>query len=254
MKNPRGIRSATRNAIDRQQHAYGLTFIIIRRRSTLQLSLPNYVAHLLRIFRQMWIERRLGFGKLERLILLEADEGSGRRFDKAFVLADPSHQEKFRHVVNTVVRRFIENAWSLGIRPWDNRVLVNEYTSIHRRCRESRQFFIEFVRWHFQLASGVTVLPQTPELLRATELIQLIVCSFYDEVQRNGNGSVQSEYIRGMPNGAKSMLAELRGQATKERVLNEARSCIARPFPSALPLAEDGNRYGWDIEAEAGSP
>jgi hypothetical protein len=140
------------------------------------------------------------------------------------------------------------------IRPWDSRVLVNEYTSIHRRCGESRQFFIEFVRWHFQLASGVTVLPQTPELLRATELIQLIVCSFYDEVQRNGNGSVQSEYIRGMLNGAKSMLGELRGQAIKEQVLNEARRGIARPFPSALPLAEDGNRYGWDIEAEAGSP
>ena len=35
------------------------------------------------------------------------------------------------------------------IRPWDRRVLVNEYTSIHRRCRESRQFFIEFMRWHF---------------------------------------------------------------------------------------------------------
>jgi len=140
------------------------------------------------------------------------------------------------------------------IRPWDSRVVVNEYTSIHRRCRESRQFFIELVRWHFQLASGVTVLPQTPELQRATELIQLIVCSFYDEVQRNGKGSVQSEYMRGMLNGAKSMLAELRGQATKEQVLNEARRGIARPFPSALPLAEDGNRYGWDIEADAGSP
>lgn len=140
------------------------------------------------------------------------------------------------------------------IRPWDRWVLVNEYTSIHRRCRESRQFFIEFMRWHFELASGVRVLPQAPELLRATELIQLIVCSFYDEVQRNGKGSVQSEYIRGMLNGAKSMLAELRGHATKEQVLNEARRGIARPFPSALPLAEDGNRYGWDIEAEAGSP
>lgn len=110
------------------------------------------------------------------------------------------------------------------------------------------------MRWHFQLAPGVTVLPQTPELLRATELIQSIVCSFYDEVQRNGECSPQSEYMRGMLNGAKSMLAELRGQATKEQVLNEARRSIARPFPSALPLAEDGNRYGWDIEADAGSP
>ena len=143
---------------------------------------------------------------------------------------------------------------SSTIRLWDSRVLVNEYTSIHRRCRESRQFFIEFMRWHFELASGVRVLPQTPELLRATELIQLIVCSFYDEVQRNGKGSVQSEYIRGMLNGAKSMLSELRGQATKEQVLNEARRRIAKPLPSALPLAEDGNRYGWDIETEAGSP
>jgi hypothetical protein len=143
---------------------------------------------------------------------------------------------------------------SSTIRLWDSRVLVNEYTSIHRRCRESRQFFIEFMRWHFELASGVRVLPQAPELLRATELIQSIVCSFYHEVQRNGKCSTQSEYMRGMLNGAKSMLAELRGQATKQQVLNEARRSIARPFPTALPLAEDGNRYGWDIDAEAGSP
>jgi hypothetical protein len=140
------------------------------------------------------------------------------------------------------------------IRPWDRRILVTEYTSIHRRCRENRQFFIEFLRWQFQVASGIRVLPQAPELLRATELIQSIVCSFYDEVQRNGNRSFQSEYIRGMLNGAKSMLAELRDQAIKEQVLNEARRRVGRPFPNALRLAEDGNRYGWDIEAEAGSP
>jgi hypothetical protein len=57
-----------------------------------------------------------------------------------------------------------------------------------------------------------------------------------------------------MLNGAKSMLAELRDQAIKEQVLNEARRRVGRPFPNALRLAEDGNRYGWDIEAEAGSP
>jgi hypothetical protein len=38
----------------------------------------------------MWIERRFGFSELERLMLPEADEGSGRRFGKAFVLADTS--------------------------------------------------------------------------------------------------------------------------------------------------------------------
>ncbi len=140
------------------------------------------------------------------------------------------------------------------IRPWDSRVLVTEYTSTHRRCWENRQFFVEFMQWQWQVASGVTVLHRAPEVLRATELIQSIVCSFYDEVQRNGKRSPKSEYMRGMLHGAKSMLAELRGQAIKERVLNEARRRIARPFPSALPLAEDGNRYGWDIDAEAGSP
>jgi len=140
------------------------------------------------------------------------------------------------------------------IRPWDSRVLVTEHTSIHRRCWENRQLFVEFVHWHSQVAAGGTVLHEPPELLRATELIQSIVCSFYDEVQRNGKRSPQSEYMRGMLNGAKSMLSELRGQATKEQVLNEARRRIAKPLPSALPLAEDGNRYGWDIEAEAGSP
>jgi hypothetical protein len=143
---------------------------------------------------------------------------------------------------------------SCTIRPWDSRVLVTEYASTHRRCWENRQFVIEFLRWQFQVASGVRVLAQAPELLRATELIELIVVSFYGEVQRKGKGSPQSEYLRGMLNGAKSMLAELRGQAIKEQVLNEARERIGQPLPSALALAEDGNRYGWDIEAEAGSP
>ncbi len=140
------------------------------------------------------------------------------------------------------------------IRPWDSRVLVTEYAFIHRRCWENRTFFVDFLNWHCQVTSGVSVLHEAPELLRATELIQSIVGSFYDEVQRSGKRSPQSEYMRGMLYGAKSMLSELRGQATKEKVLDEARRRIAKPFPSALPLAEDGNRYGWDIEAEAGSP
>ena len=137
---------------------------------------------------------------------------------------------------------------SRPIRLWDSRVLVTEYTSIHESCWKGRQFFSEFVRYHEAQVSF-----EPPELLRATGLIESIVCSFYDEVRRNGEGSPQSEYIRGMLNGAKSMLAELRDQATKEQVLSEARRRVGRSFPSIIPLAEDGNRYGWDIEAEAGS-
>jgi hypothetical protein len=137
---------------------------------------------------------------------------------------------------------------SRTIRPWNRRLLVTEYASAHRSCRESRQFFSELLHQQSQGSA------QPPEFLRAADLVELIVASFYDEVQRTGKGSPQSEYIRGMLNGAKSTLAELLGHAIKDQILNEARKRVGKPFPSALALAEDGNRYGWDIEAEAGSP
>jgi hypothetical protein len=135
---------------------------------------------------------------------------------------------------------------SRTIRPWDRRVIA-EYTSYHRRCWESRQFFREFVRYQQSQ-------PQTLQFQRATELIESIVLYFYDEVQRNGKDSAQGEYIRGMLNGAKSMLAELSGKAIKEQVVGEVRKRVGKPIPSVLALAEDGNRYGWDLEADPGSP
>ena len=164
--------------------------------------------------------------------------------------------EKLKRTSKQLRRRFADRAaagmcdeCSRIIRPWDSRVSVTEHTSIHRSCWESRQFFIGFV--HQQ---SLVVRFQTPALLRALALIESIVRSFYDEVQRKGTDTPQSEYIRGMLNGARSMLTELRDQATKEQILSEARRRVGKPLPSALPLAEDGNRYGWDIEAEAGSP
>jgi hypothetical protein len=161
--------------------------------------------------------------------------------------------QKVKRTSNQLRRRFVERAaagmcdeCSRIIRPWDSRVSVTEHTSVHRSCWEGRQFFIEFVHQQSLVARS-----QTPALLRAVALIESIVCSFYDEVQRHGTNTLQSEYIRGMLRGARSILTELRDQATTEQVLSEARRRIGRPLPSALPLAEDGNRYGWDIEADA---
>jgi len=142
---------------------------------------------------------------------------------------------------------------SRPIRPWDRRVLMTEHSYIHQSCWEGGEFFRELVRQYDPNLIGSVSL-EAPDLRRAAWLIESIVRSFYDEAQRNGKDSPQSEYMRGMLGGAKSMLGGLRGQGAKECVLGEVRRRVGKPLPSVIPLAGDGNRYGWDAEAEAGSP
>lgn len=142
---------------------------------------------------------------------------------------------------------------SRPIRPWDRRVLMTEQGCIHQSCWEGGEFFRELVRQYDPNLIG-PVSPEAPDLRRAAWLIESIVRSFYDEAQRNGKDSPQSEYLRGMLGGAKSMLGGLRGQGAKEWVLGEVRKRVGKPLPSVVPLAGDGNRYGWDAEAEAGLP
>jgi hypothetical protein len=142
---------------------------------------------------------------------------------------------------------------SRPIRPWDRRVLITEHGCIHQSCWEGGEFFRELVRQYDPHLIGSVSL-EAPDLRRAVWLIESIVRSFYDEAQRNGKDSAQSEYMRGMFNGAKSMLGGLRGHGAKQWVLGDFRGRVGKPLPSVIALAADGNRYGWDAEAEAGSP
>jgi hypothetical protein len=59
---------------------------------------------------------------------------------------------------------------------------------------------------------------------------------------------------RGQLHGAKFMLSELRGAAFKDHVLREVRKRIKKPFPHIIALAPDGNRYGWDSDADIDGP
>jgi hypothetical protein len=142
---------------------------------------------------------------------------------------------------------------SRPIRRWDRRVLMTDQGYIHQSCWEDGEFFRELVR-HYDPNLIGPAFPEAPDLRRAAWLIESIVRSFYDEAQRNRKDSPQSEYLRGMLGGAKSMLGGLRGQGPKEWVLGEVRKRVGKPLPSVIPLARDGNRYGWDAEAEAGLP
>ena len=138
------------------------------------------------------------------------------------------------------------------IRSWEGRVWVTEFNCIHRSCWEGRQFFREYIRLHEGPVGFHERLPATADIRQALSLIESIVMSFYDAVQRNGKDGPQSEYIRGMLNGAKSMFAVFRGHEIREVVLDEVRRRTGKPLPSIIPRAEDGNRYGWDMDAEDG--
>jgi len=127
---------------------------------------------------------------------------------------------------------------SRPIRFWDSRLFVADGTTAHRSCWESKQFFIEFVHQHSHEV--------TPALQSAVDLIESIVYSFYEAAQRGGENPRQIEYLRGALYGARLMLTELKGRSGEELALAEVCRRIGGPVPSTLPLAEDGNRYGWD--------
>jgi hypothetical protein len=125
---------------------------------------------------------------------------------------------------------------SRPIRRWDRRVLMTDQGYIHQSCWEDGEFFRELVR-HYDPNLIGPAFPEAPDLRRAAWLIESIVRSFYDEAQRNRKDSPQSEYLRGMLGGAKSMLGGLRGQGPKEWVLGEVRKRVGKPLPSVIPLA-----------------
>lgn len=136
------------------------------------------------------------------------------------------------------------------IRPWHDRVSITESVCIHGICQEKRQFFRDYIR--HQIRQQGAILEARPELSEAASLIVAIVSDFDEALQQNGKDSLQCEYIRGMLNGAKSMLAKLCGAEIREQVIDEIRRRTGKPLPNTIPLAADGNRYGWDVDAEAG--
>ena len=123
-----------------------------------------------------------------------------------------------------------------------NSDLVEVLDAIAVRERRTRANLIEFL------------LEQDTNIARAVSVIETIVSLFYEEIGRGGRDTPQSEFLRGQLHGAKWMLSELRGASFKYWVLDEARKRIKKPFPHTIALAPDGNRYGWDSDADMDGP
>ena len=146
---------------------------------------------------------------------------------------------------------------------WERRVAANEQAGVHRSCWEGRQFFSQLMSAHLPqseqshfIASReykshqiANIVGKATDLDQAAGLIESMVSSFHDEMQRSGKDSPQTEYARGLLGGAKAMLAELCGAATKEQVLRDARRRVwqnhyrARsPLPPTPEIGTDGIR------------
>jgi hypothetical protein len=98
------------------------------------------------------------------------------------------------------------------------------------------------------------LLTQDTNIERSVNVITLIVSFLYDEIEHKGVDTAKSEFFRGQLHGAKFMLSELRGAVFKDHVLHEVRKRIKKPFPHTVALAPDGNRYGWDSDADMDGP
>jgi len=136
---------------------------------------------------------------------------------------------------------------SRSIRFWESRIFVTDRGTVHRSCWDSKQFFIEFVHQQsHELTPALHAHELVPAFYGAVRLIESTVYSLREAIRRGGEDTPQSEYMRGVLYGAKSMLTELKGRSNKELVLAEVYRRTGGPLPSTLPLADDGNRYGWD--------
>ncbi len=56
------------------------------------------------------------------------------------------------------------------------------------------------------------------------------------------------EYHRGMLSTLKDTIASVYGEHEKDRILDEIRERTNLPIPHIVPLYNDGNRYGLDLD------
>jgi hypothetical protein len=70
------------------------------------------------------------------------------------------------------------------------------------------------------------------------------------ELDQKSPDSTQTEYSRGLMNGARWMLTAFFGDRAMRWVNREVKQRTHLPMPHILPLEEDGNRYGTDSEAD----
>jgi hypothetical protein len=117
------------------------------------------------------------------------------------------------------------------------RSLVNELDKIALGDQRTRANFI------------VRVLSQAVSLEPAIETVERILPMLVEEDKKDPD-SVQTEYFRGMMAGARWMIGSFFGKRAIRSVNHAVRRRTNLPTPHIIALAPDGNRYGFDSEAD----
>ena len=78
--------------------------------------------------------------------------------------------------------------------------------------------------------------------------LEWLVKTLHEEEARNPD-SPQAEYWRGELHAVKWMAALFLGEHEKAAILERIRRRTNLPIPHIVPLAPDGNRYGFDSDA-----
>jgi hypothetical protein len=78
--------------------------------------------------------------------------------------------------------------------------------------------------------------------------LEWLVKNLHEEEGKNPD-SPQAEYLRGELHDTKWLLGVFCGEDVREEVLERVRRRTQLPMPHIVPLASDGNRYGFDSDA-----
>ncbi len=118
-----------------------------------------------------------------------------------------------------------------------SRALVEELDKIASGSQRTRANFI------------VRILTQAVSLEPAVATIEQILPRLV-ELDQKAPDSVQAEFYRGLLSGARWMVSAFFGKRAVRWVNQTVRERTKLPMPHVVPLAEDGNRYGFDSEAD----
>lgn len=117
------------------------------------------------------------------------------------------------------------------------RTLVTQLDEIARGDQRTRANFI------------VSTLTRAATLEPAVNTIEQILPQLV-KLDQKAPDSIQTEYYRGLMNGARWMLSAFFGDRAMRWVNQQVKQRTHLPMPHVIALAEDGNRYGFDSEAE----
>ena len=95
----------------------------------------------------------------------------------------------------------------------------------------------------------VRTISQAVSLEPAIQTIEQILPRLVEEHEKNPN-SPQAEYWRGAMGGARSVIMAFFNKRAVRWVNDRVREKTKLPMPHVVPMQADGNRYGFDSEAD----